>query len=181
MSKKLSTIIEGAVVIALGVLIAVFGGVSVLGTYFGIMFIIAGAFALALAFVALFNTEVLGYGGLFIGGAFIALGTALLIHPELFAFIVYIVVLLVIAAGSALVVYGVFTIVKHSIFYGIGQIVVGAIAITLAVLFLTVPEFRKVFWIIVGVLVALYGVAIIVSAFLSNCEKKSEVIDQKAE
>ena len=47
MSKKLVTIIEGALVIALGVLIAVFGGVKTLSTYFGVLFIIAGAGLLA--------------------------------------------------------------------------------------------------------------------------------------
>ena len=178
MSNKLITIIQGAIAVTLGILIAVFGGVETLGTYFGVLFIIAGIFALALAFTVLARTKVLGYGGLFIGGAFLALGTALLAHPELFAFIVYVVVLLVIAAGSALVVYGVFTIVKRSLFYGIGQIVVGAIAVTLAILFLEVSGFQTVFWIIVGVLVALYGVCMIVVAFL---DKEDKVIDQKAE
>ena len=179
MSNKLITIIQGAIAVTLGILIAVFGGVETLGTYFGVLFIIAGVFGLALAFTALFRTQLLGFGGLFIGGAFLALGTALLIHPELFGFIVYIVVLLIIAAGCALVVYGVFTIVKHSLFYGIGQIVVGAIAVTLAVLFLKVGGFQTVFWIIVGVLVALYGVCIIVSAFIN--QKEDKVINQKAE
>ena len=178
MNKKLLTIIEGAVAVTLGILIAVFGGIQTLGTYFGILFIISGALALVLAFVALFKTQVLGFGGLFIGGAFVALGTALLIHPELFGFIVYIVALLVIAAGAALAVYGVFTIVKHSLFYGIGQIVVGLLAITVAVLFLKVPEFNVAFWIIVGVLVAVYGVFLIVSAFVGD--KEDKVIEQKA-
>ena len=176
MSNKLVTIIQGAIAVALGILIAVFGGVQTLGTYFGVLFIIAGVFALALAFTALFRTQLLGFGGLFIGGAFLALGTALLIHPELFGFIVYIVVLLIIAAGSALVVYGVFTIVKHSLFYGLGQIVVGAIAVTLAVLFLKVGGFQTVFWIIVGVLVALYGVCMIVTALVV---KEDKAIEQK--
>ena len=172
MNKKLLTIIEGAVAITLGILIAVFGGVQTLGTYFGVLFIISGALAVALAFVALAKTKVLGYAGLFVGAALITLGTALFIHPELFGFIIYVVDLLLIAAGAALIVYGVFTIVNHSVFYGIGQIVVGAIAITLAILYLKVPEFQTVFWIIIGILVALYGVFMLISAFVLKSDKE---------
>ena len=171
MSQKVLTIIEGALVIALGVLIAIFGGQEVMDIYFGVMFVIAGAGLLAFSIVTLVKTKILSFAITFFAFAALLLGTFLLIRYYSFAYLVYTLILLIIAAGAALIFKGVYTIIKFSVFYGIGQIVVGAAAITLGIVYLTVPEFYQVFRIIVGVLVALYGVFVIVSAFLVKQNK----------
>ena len=62
MSKKVLGIIEGAVVIALGVLIAIFGGQRVMDIYFGVLFVIAGAILLAFGIATLIKTKLLSFG-----------------------------------------------------------------------------------------------------------------------
>ena len=168
MSKKLVTIIEGALVIALGVLIAVFGGVKTLSTYFGVLFIIAGAGLLAFDVAVLCRTKVLNFGLTFLGGAALALGIGLLLHEELFGVFVYVIMLLAIAAGGALVAYGVYSIVKKYVFQGVGQIVLGAALVALAIVYLKVDGFAQYFWIIVGVLVAVYGLVVLLGALFGK-------------
>ena len=174
MSKKLLTILEGAATVVLGVLVAIFGGQEVMDIYFGVLFIVAGAGLLAFSIVGLVRTKVLAFPLLFASFAALLLGSFLLARYYSFGYFVYTLILLIIAAGGALVFYGVYTAVKFNVFYGVGQAVVGAAVATLGILYLSIPEFYKVFWIIVGVIVALYGIAIIVSAFLSNCEKSQK-------
>ena len=77
---------------------------------------------------------------------------------------VIVLVYLLIALGGALVIYGAYSAAKINGFYGIGQIVLGAVAITIGILYLLVPEFNAVFWIIVGVLIAVYGVLLLITA-----------------
>ena len=168
MNKKVLGILEGAVIIALGVLIAVFGGQAVLDIYFVILFLIAGVSLLVVACVGLAKTKELSFGLLFLAFAGLVLGTFLLAKYYSFAYLVYTLVLLVIAAGAALIFYGVYYITKKNTFTGVGQVVIGALAITFGTLYIFVPEFQKWFWIVIGVLVAVYGVFYIVNAAMSK-------------
>lgn len=174
MNKKLLAVIEGALVVALGVLIAVFGGQDVMDIYFGVVFIIAGAGLLTFAIVGLVKTKILSFAITFFAFAALLLGTFLVARYYSFGYLVYTLILLIIAAGGALIFKGVYTIVKYSVIYGIGQIVVGAAAIVLGILYLTVPEFYAVFWIIVGILVAIYGLVMIIGALVSKENKSKE-------
>lgn len=169
-NQKLFTIIEGAAVIALGVLVAIFGGQTVMDIYFGVLFVILGVGLAIFAIATLVKTKLLNFGVVFLACAAALIGVFLLIKQYSFAYLVYTLILLIIAAGSALVFYGIYTMIKFSVFYGIGQLVVGAAAIALGACYLTIPEFYKWFWIIVGVLVAAYGVLVIVGAFLNKKE-----------
>ena len=62
MNKKLVAIIEGALLITIGVLVAVFGGGEVMDMVFGILFIISGAALACLACVTMVKTKVLPLG-----------------------------------------------------------------------------------------------------------------------
>lgn len=169
-NKKLLTIVEGAITIVLGVLIAVFG-TRTLDLYFGILFVIGAAFFLTIALVSLIKTKLLPFGSLLAFSALLTFGVVLLLGQLSFGFVVYLIVLFVIAAGGALALYGIYTLIADNLVYGIGQIVLGGLAITMGILYLTVPEFHVAFWIIVGVLVAVYGVLVIVSAFTGKKSK----------
>ena len=173
MSKKVLGIIEGAVVIALGVLIAIFGGQAVMDIYFGVLFVIAGAILLAFGIATLIKTKLLSFGITFGAVAALLFGSLLLARLLSIDFFFYVLVWLIVAAGGALVLYGIYTIVKLSVFYGIGQIVVGAAASTLGLCYLYVEGFAKVFWIIIGVLVAVYGVFMVLSTIFAKEEKKT--------
>ena len=63
---------------------------------------------------------------------------------------------------------GEFNMARISTFYGVGQMVIGLLAITFGVLYLTVPQFQVAFWIVVGVMVAVYGVLLTASALASK-------------
>ena len=82
----------------------------------------------------------------------------------------------IIAVGGALVLLGTWTIVKGLVFTGIGQIVVGAVAMTLAILTMKVPGMAQAFNIILGVIVTGYGLLLLVMALtgLGKKEKKAE-------
>ena len=72
-------------------------------------------------------------------------------------------------------------LLKKDILAGICQIIIGAATIVLSILFLTVEEFRNIFWIIVGVVVAVYGVLVIVTALLNKKKKDEPKVEQKEE
>ena len=79
-----------------------------------------------------------------------------------------IIVVLIIAFGFALLVYGVYAAAKVNKGYGIGQIIIGVLAALMGVLYITLPEFRTAFWIVVGILIALYGGFVFFYALLSK-------------
>lgn len=170
MSKKLLTILEGAAVIALGILMAIFGGQAVLDVYFGVLFVIAGVGLIVFSITTLVKTKLLPFGAVFGACAATIIGSFLLANYYSFGYLVYTLVLLIIAAGFALALYGIYTIVKLSVVYGVGQIVIGAAAATLGFCYLFVAGFYTWFWIIVGVLVAVYGLVVILGALFNKKE-----------
>ena len=166
-NKKLINILEASIMIALGVLIAIFG-IGAVDLYFGIVFLVTAAVALAAIIVGLAKYKLLVFGLIFAFCACLVFGIALLTHYLSLGVLVDILVFLVIAMGGALIFYGTFVLVKVNVFFGLGQIVLGALAVTAGILYLFVPEFRVAFWIIVGVLVALYGVVLLVAAIANK-------------
>ena len=168
---KLMTILEGVIITVLGVLIAVFGISATIDIYFGVTFLVIGVALAVVAIVGLVKSKVLLFGPTFMACALITLGSALFTEFLSFAGLIAIIVFLLIGLGGALVIYGVYTLLKKNLFYGVGQIVVGAALIALSIVYLLVPDFQTVFWIIVGILVAIYGVLVIVSAFLAKGKK----------
>ena len=166
-NKKLLSIIEGVATIALGVLIAIFG-TKTLGLYFGIMLIVVASGFLAIAIANLVKTKELKFVPVLGFGVAITFGVLLVVYPELVEFFITLFVYFLIAFGGALVLYGIYSLVKHSLVYGAGQITLGAVVITLGLLYLFVWQFRVAFWIIVGVVVALSGVFLIVATLLNK-------------
>ncbi len=168
MNKKTVAILEGIGTIVLGVLIAVFGGLAVLDIYFGIIFLVAGAALLIFHFIEVAKTKLVEFASIFLGVTLILLGTFLLAHLLSFGIFVQFFIILLIAAGATLIVMGAFNMARISTFYGVGQMVIGLLAITFGVLYLTVPQFQVAFWIVVGVMVAVYGVLLTASALASK-------------
>ena len=179
MSKKLLAILEGAATIVLGVLVAVFGGQAVLNLYFGILFLVAGAGVLAFVIAGLARTKIVLFPPLFIAVALIFAGSFMLVGYLSFGLFVDLLVVLLVAAGFALALYGVYTLVKLNLFQGVGQIVVGGALATFGLCYIYIFEFRLYFWIIVGCLIAVYGLIYLLAALFTKSE--NEVIDQKAE
>ena len=169
MSKeKLLKIIEAAVIIALGILIAIFGGGAVLDIYLGVVAAVLGVAFLALSIASLVNTKELPLATLCLATICITFAVALFAQWLSFTLFIYVLVYLIIGFGAALVLHGIYLLCKKLFVMGLAEVIIGAGAITIAVLFLTVPEFQKAFWIILGVLIALYGAFYLVSALLEK-------------
>lgn len=170
MEKKLLAICEGALAIVIGVLMACFGGQTVLDIYFGVLLVVAGALFLILSIVGLVKTKVLAFGSVFAALAGLLIGSFLIARYYSFDRFIEAFILIMIAAGAALVLYGIYTIFKQGLFAGLGQIVIGGGVFALGFCYIYIPSFYKVFWIIIGVLVAVYGLFFLLNALLSKEE-----------
>ena len=162
MNKKLVAICEGVLFIVIGVLVAIFGGGEVMDMVFGILFIVAGTLLGVLATMTTVKTKVLPLGitfaaiaSLFFGICVVAknLGGATVypvFHYAMFA---------AVGLGAALFLKGLhILLVRKLVFTGVGQMVVGAGIATVAILYLFGPAgFQEVFWIVLGILIAVGG------------------------
>ena len=172
-TNKIVNIIEAIVIIVLGVIIAIFGGGTALDIYFGIVAIVGGVALAAIAVYTLAKTKDLQFGTTFLSIALITVAITLFVNALSFGVLIGLLVYIMLALGITLVLYGIYTAVAlKGIIPGVAQIVIGAAIIVLTVLFLTVEDFRTVFWIITGILVAVYGVLMLISAFLPQKKAK---------
>lgn len=172
-NNKIVNIIEAIVIIVLGIIIAICGGGTALDIYFGIVAIVGGVALAAIAIYSLVKTKVLPFGITFLSIALITVAITLFVGALSFGVLIGLLVYIMLALGIALVLYGIYTAVAlKGLVPGIAQIVIGAAIIVLTILFLTVEDFRTVFWIITGVLVAVYGVLMLISAFIPQKKAK---------
>ena len=70
--------------------------------------------------------------------------------------------------GAAVLCYGIYLIGKKEPAIGAIQIVIGAVAITMGILYLTVDGFATAFWIVIGILIALYGLTLTIFAIVDK-------------
>ena len=162
-NKKLFAILESIAVIALGILLAIFGFKTV-DLYFGIMFIIAATAFLAIVIAYLVKSKSLPFPPLFGFTASLVFGILILLNRFSLSYFFYIFVLFVVAFGGALLIYGIYTMTKGATALGAGQLIIGVLLLVSGILYLTVPQFGQAFWIVVGILVALYGVLLLIEA-----------------
>ncbi len=165
--ETLSQVLSGVILVVLGILIAIFG-VGALDLYFGIVACVAGGLLLAYAIYLVCKNQAVAPSTFILPAILLTVGICLFTPWLSVAGIIEFLVIVVMGVGAGLVFYGVYLVAKKATFAGVLNIVVGAVALTLAILYKTIPEFNKAFWIIIGVLVALYGVLQIVSAFLGK-------------
>ncbi len=161
-NKKVLAVLEGLATIVLGVLVAIFG-TQTLATYFGILFIVSGATFLVVSVAGLAKLKALSFAAVLAFTVLTTFGILLLIQPGLLGLFITLFVYFVIALGGALFFYGIYFMIKYNVIYGIGQMTLGVIVSVLGILYLTVGGFRQAFWIVVGVVIALYGILLVIS------------------
>jgi len=167
-NERLIRALEGTLILVVGILIAIFGIQSVVNIYFGILFLVAGVLLLGVELVKLVKSRKLTFTGLFTGIASTAIGTCLLTGYLSFAALVNVVVIAVIAFGLALTIYGIYTAIRINKAYGAGQIVIGFLAALMGILYITVPQFSTAFWIVTGILIAIYGAIMLIFAIANK-------------
>ena len=165
--EKLTQVLVGAILVALGILVAIFG-TGAFDIYFGIIAIGAGAILLALAIALMVKKQVLAPTAFILPAVLLAVGITLFTPYIGFEALEQFIVVLVLGLGAGLLLYGCYLIGKKAPIDGVVNIVIGVVALTLSILFITVHDFEKAFWVIVGVVIALYGVLEIVTAFLEK-------------
>ena len=169
MSKnKLLGVIEGAIIVAFGILIAIFG-FGAIDLYFAIASTVVGAALLGVSIYGMSKNS-LDVGVLALSGVLIAIGVGLFTHYISFGILINLIVIAILGFGAALIIYGIYLIAKKYPVYGTLVLIIGVVLVTLSVLYICLADFRNVFWIIVGIVIALYGVLYIVAVLT---ERKS--------
>ena len=170
MKEKYIRIIAAVILIAMGVIVAVCGAGAALDLYFGIGCLVTGAVLVVLNIVGLAKNKQVTFAQLFTSTCFVVIGISLLFtHYVSFEMLVNLFVLLVLGLGVALMLYGIFTIVlSKKLPYGIVQLVLGLALVVLTIVYLNVADFRRVFWIIAGIVIAVYGALELVLALTSK-------------
>jgi len=165
--EKLTQVLVGAIMVALGILVAIFG-TEAFDLYFGILAVAVGAVLLGYAIYLISKKQVLAPTFIIIPAVLLTVGITLLVGTIGFAALVGFLVVLILGFGAGLLLYGIYLIVKKATLNGIIHLVIGVVAVTLSILYLTVPDFAKAFWIIVGIVIALYGILEVVDAFIEK-------------
>ena len=171
-NQQVANILEGAIIVVLGVLIAVVGIGQTVDIYFGVLFTAVGGLLALFLLYCLIKDKFLPIGLTLISGASLAVGIALFTHYISFAMLVNILIMVVLGVGSALVFYGLYLAIRKNVGYGVATMIIGAAIVTLTALYLNIPDFAKAFWIIVGILVALYGALLIVFTLVNKPSNK---------
>ena len=170
MKEKYIRIIAAVILIAMGVIVAVCGAGAALDLYFGIGCLVTGSVLVVLNIVGLAKNKQVTFAQLFTSTCFVVIGISLLFtHYVSFEMLVNLFVLLVLGLGVALMLYGIFTIVlSKKLPYGIVQLVLGLALVVLTIVYLNVADFRRVFWIIAGIVIAVYGALELILALTSK-------------
>ncbi len=154
--EKLSKILTFAVVIAMGVLIAIFG-TDAIDIYLGVVACVAGVVVLADTIYLLTRKEKLVATPFIVSLVLIAIGITLFADYISFELFVKILVVVILGTGVGLLCYGIYLLAHKETSGGILNAVMGVVALVLAILYMAVPDFSKAFWIIVGIVIAVYG------------------------
>ena len=166
--EKLASLLSGLLIIVLGFLVAIFGAAAVLNLYFGIAACVAGASLVVFSFVLMSRKTVVPPSALIGGAALVAVGIGLLCNQINAGVLISLLVFAVLGSGAGLFIYGIYLICKKTTNLGVISLLAGVAILTVAILYLTVSGFARAFWIIVGVLIASYGIYQVITSALKK-------------
>ena len=168
MDNKIANVLRGAFIVVLGILVAVCGVGTALDVYIGVVAIVAGVLLLAIGIFSAVKKMPLAVGCILLGAVLSTVAVAVFMKELSFAVLVGLMIYVLMGVGFGLVLLGILTIIRHGLLPGIVEIVVGALLVTFTAIYLGFPDFQKAFWIIVGILMAAFGVAVIVFALIDK-------------
>lgn len=172
-NKEIMTkLISGIVFLLIGVLLAIFGGNAVLDIYFGIYALVAAIALIGVAIYQMVKKLDVEFVYLVLGGVFAAVGIGLFADWLSVSVMISFLVLAVMGAGVGLIGVGIYHLVKKNTLLGVLNLVIGVAAVVFAALYIAVDGFRAFFWIIVGIIVGLYGLLQIVLVIVDLNKKK---------
>ena len=154
--EKLSKVLTCAVLIVLGILIAIFG-TGAIDIYLGVVACVAGVVVLADTIFLITRKEKLVAAPFVLSLVLLAIGITLFTHWITFTALVNFLVVVVLGTGAGLLFYGAYLLAHKENSNGLLNMVMGVVALVLAILYIALPDFAKIFWIVVGVVIAVYG------------------------
>ena len=170
MDNKIANVFRGAFIIVLGVLMAVCGVGTAVDTYFGVVAIVAGVLLLGLGVYTAAKKQPLAIGAILLGAILTTIAVAVFMSKLSFAVLVTLFIYVIMGLGFGLALLGIFSLARRQVLAGVVEIVVGGLLVLFTALYLGIPDFQKAFWIIVGIIMIVFGVAIIVFTLV---DKKS--------
>ena len=176
-NKKLVLVLEAIATVALGILVAIFG-TQTLSMYFGIVFLLAAVGFLAASILSLAKLHTITFAPILAFCVLTTLGILLLARFDMVGFLVWLFIYVLLGVGAALVLHGVYFMIKHNVVIGVGEITLGLVVTLLSALYLTVPPFQVAFWIVAGVVIAVYGVLLLIGALTNKTLVTPKVIEQ---
>ena len=173
--KKINAerLMSAIIMIAFGILVAIFGPKS-LDLYLGILCIVSGVSLLVAAILTASQTRIIPVPVLFAGIFLLTIGICSFTDLLSFTFLITFVILAIGALGLTYIIHGISLCTKKAGAFGAIEIVLGTLAVTFTVLFFAVPDFQPVVWIVLGVLIALYGLFELIA-----CLSGKEIIKKK--
>lgn len=170
--EKLTNLIEGLILMVLGIFIAIFGGGQVVDVYFGIVSLVTGLVFGIMALMEVTNKRPLPLKPVVLCGAFVSVAIGLFVGWLSFAQLINLLILIILGCGAGLVIYGIYLMAKKKTSLGVTIFILGVFLVVLPVLYMLIPDFRKAFWIIVGIIIALEGLLQVASALIKEKKKK---------
>ena len=171
-NEKLAAILEGVVFLAFGIIIAICGAGTAIDLYFGILCLVGGVACLFGTGYGISKKQPLSFHLLAMGAILLTVGIALFTDLLSFAALINLVIFILMGFGIGITLYGVISLLRKQTFMGVIQLVIGLGLITLTALYLGLADFRASFWLIVGILIAIYGGLLIIFAVVVGPKKK---------
>ena len=123
----------------------------------------AGVLLLCLGIYTAAKKLPLAVGSIILGAVLTTIAVALFMQKISFGVLVGLFIYVIMGLGFGLIAVGIFTLARRGgLVPGIVEIVVGGLLVLFTALYLGIPDFQKAFWIIVGILMIAFGVAVIV-------------------
>ena len=168
MSKKVISILEGIAVIVLGILIAVLGAGVVVNNYLAIVCLVVGIVFILFNLYLFFKKQPILFAPLGLGAALISVAIGVFVGYISFNMLINILHFALMGIGAMMALYGIYMARNFNLFYGIFEVVLGLAILALCLCYYFIPDFRSVFWIIVGSLIAVLGGLAVVGATMNK-------------
>lgn len=168
MDSKISAVIRGAFIIVLGILVAVCGVGTAVNVYVGVVCIVAGIMLLGFSAFMVAKKLPTPIGYLVLSGILITFAVALFMGKLSLDVIIGLLIFGIMGTGFGLIAVGIVEIARRHLLFALVEMFIGGLLILFTALYLGIPEFQTAFWIIVGVLMIVFGVFIIIASLVSK-------------
>lgn len=175
--EKIFLLIEGILYLVFGVLIAcsIINFTELADIFIGISLLFIGIILIFDSYIKAGSFKAIILPTAIIGGIFIGVGITLFTDTLTIAGdILTIVKIAIICAGSIITIDGILKLVSKLLLSGLSELLIGAILILIGCLRMFNADFNTFMWVAIGIVIAIYGILEIISAFIALPHNKKE-------